>query len=95
MRPFLYFNYMEKFVYNTVGTCSKQIIISVEGDVVNDVQFVGGCNGNLKGIGRLVAGMKIDDVITRLSGVTCGFKSTSCPDQLSVALSRLKEVSQK
>lgn len=80
-----------QFVYKTQGTCSVQITIDYTGDTIDNVAFLGGCNGNLKGINKLVQGMKIDDVISKLEGVTCGFKSTSCPDQLAQALKKLKE----
>ena len=72
--------------YKTQGTCSRQINIEVENGIVKSVQFIGGCNGNTKGISQLVAGMKVEDVIAKLEGTTCGFKCTSCPDQLAKAL---------
>ncbi len=72
--------------YKTQGTCSRQINITVEDGIVLDVEFIGGCNGNLKGISRLVKGMKVEEVIARIEGTTCGFKNTSCPDQLAQAL---------
>ncbi len=75
-----------KYTYKTKGTCSKEIIIELENDVIKNVEFFGGCNGNLKGISSIVKGMKIDDVIEKLKGITCGNRSTSCPDQLSKAL---------
>lgn len=75
-----------KKVYQTQGTCSKFIEFDVEDEIVNDVVFYGGCNGNLQGIARLVKGMKVDDVISRLEGINCGGKGTSCPDQLAKAL---------
>ncbi len=75
-----------KKVYQTQGTCSKFIEFDVEDGIVNDVVFYGGCNGNLQGIARLVKGMKVDDVISRLEGINCGGKGTSCPDQLAKAL---------
>lgn len=75
-----------KKVYQTQGTCSKFIEFDVEDGIVNDVVFYGGCNGNLLGIARLVKGMKVDDVISRLEGINCGGKGTSCPDQLAKAL---------
>ena len=75
-----------KKVYQTPGTCSKFIEFDVEDGIVNDVVFYGGCNGNLQGIARLVKGMKVDDVISRLEGINCGGKGTSCPDQLAKAL---------
>jgi len=78
---------MKEFVYKTSGTCSQAIkIVLDDNNIVNEVQFLGGCNGNTKGIGALVKGMKAEDVIERLRGITCGFKPTSCPDQLSKAL---------
>ena len=75
-----------KYTYMTKGTCSRQINLEMDGDVVRSVQFIGGCNGNLKGIGSLVKGMKAEDVIGRCAGIRCGMKSTSCPDQLACAL---------
>ena len=77
-----------KIVYNTQGTCSKQVIVDVETGIVKKAEFVGGCNGNTKGIAALVEGMKAEDVIARLNGMKCGFKNTSCPDQLAKALSQ-------
>ena len=75
-----------QYEYKTSGTCSQKIFFDIEDGKVKNVQFLGGCNGNLKGIGKLVEGMDIDEVITRLEGVKCGMKSTSCPDQLARAL---------
>ena len=75
-----------KYTYRTKGTCSRSITFDIEDGVVRNVQFEGGCNGNLKGIGATVDGMKVEDVIDKLSGIRCGFKSTSCPDQLAQAL---------
>lgn len=75
-----------KYTYKTKGVCSSTINFEVEGDVITSLQFVGGCNGNLKGISSLCVGMKVQDVIERLEGIKCGFKSTSCPDQLAKAL---------
>lgn len=72
--------------YQTQGTCSKEINIELKDGVIDSVSFVGGCNGNLKGICALVKGMKPEDAISRLKGIKCGFKSTSCPDQLARAL---------
>ena len=77
---------MAKYNYRTQGTCSTQIVIDVEDGVINEVEFFGGCNGNLQGISRLVKGMSCNDVIARLEGIKCGYKSTSCPDQLAQAL---------
>lgn len=74
------------YVYRTKGTCSRQIKVELDGDTIEKVEFVGGCDGNLKGISSVVRGMKAQDVIDRFQGITCGFKPTSCPDQLSKAL---------
>ena len=79
-----------QYTYKTKGTCSQAIIFDVEDGKVSNVQFLGGCNGNLKGIGALVEGMAIDDVIARVEGITCGMKKTSCPDQLAQALKEAK-----
>lgn len=73
-------------VYKTKGTCSREIHFELDGDIVKSVEFIGGCDGNTTGIGRLVEGMKVEDVINKLEGVRCGFKPTSCPDQLAKAL---------
>ena len=78
------------YQYKTKGTCSQMIYFDLEDGKVKNVQFVGGCNGNLKGIGQLVEGMNVDDVIARLEGTTCGMKRTSCPDQLAKALKEAK-----
>ena len=77
--------------YKTKGVCSQRIDFEVRDNKVYDVTFLGGCNGNLQGIGALVEGMDIDEAISRLQGIKCGFKSTSCPDQLAQALIRYKE----
>ena len=79
------------YEYTTKGTCSRSILFEVEDGKVKNVQFLGGCNGNLKGIGSLVEGMEIDEVITRLEGISCGGKPTSCPDQLASALKQLRD----
>ena len=79
------------YEYKTQGTCSQRIFFDIEDGKVKNVQFQGGCNGNLKGIGSLVEGMDVDEVITRLEGTTCGYKATSCPDQLAQALKAAKE----
>ena len=75
-----------ELTYQTSGTCSKLIEVSLDGDVVRSVHFVGGCHGNLQGISKLVEGMPAREVISRLRGIRCGMKSTSCPDQLACAL---------
>ena len=72
--------------YKTSGTCSSAIEFEVEEGRVKNVTYIGGCNGNTKGISKLVEGMLVEEVITRLEGIKCGFKSTSCPDQLAKAL---------
>ena len=72
--------------YQTQGVCSRRMLIQVEDGVVQDLQVIGGCHGNLQGISALVRGMKADDVVERLSGICCGAKPTSCPDQLARAL---------
>lgn len=77
--------------YQTKGVCSTSIDIEVEDGVIKFVEFFGGCNGNLQGISALVEGMKVDDAISRLKGIRCGFKTTSCPDQLARALEQIKE----
>ncbi len=79
-----------KTTYKTSGTCSRSIILEIEGNKLISAQFEGGCNGNLKGIASLVSGMDIDDVIEKLKGIRCGFKGTSCPDQLACALIEYK-----
>lgn len=83
---------METIHYQPRGVCSRAMEIDVEDGVILNLRTTGGCNGNLKGISKLVQGMKIDEVIRRLEGTTCGFKPTSCPDQLAQAL---KEYQQK
>ena len=79
-----------KFEYKTKGTCSQMIFFEIEDGKVHNVSFMGGCNGNLQGIGKLVEGMDVDDVIERISNIHCGPKSTSCPDQLATALKEAK-----
>lgn len=77
--------------YQTKGTCSKQINVTVEDGIIEKVEFIGGCNGNLKGISQLVKGMKVEDVIAKLENTKCGMKNTSCPDQLAQALKQIAE----
>lgn len=72
--------------YVTKGTCSKEINYEIVDGKLHNVSYLGGCNGNLQGIGRLVEGMEVRQAIERLQGIKCGFKSTSCPDQLACAL---------
>ena len=75
-----------QYEYKTKGTCSQRIIFEINNGKVENVQFIGGCNGNLQGISRLVEGMDVESVIERIEGIRCGFKPTSCPDQLAKAL---------
>lgn len=79
------------FSYKTNGVCASTINLDIVDNVIQSIEFVGGCNGNLQGIGHLVKGMKVDDVIEKLNGIHCGKRSTSCPDQLSLALLAWKE----
>lgn len=76
--------------YETRGTCCRMMQVAIENNKIVDVDFLGGCNGNLKGIKSLVKGMSVDDVIEKLQGITCGDKPTSCPDQLSKCLIEFK-----
>ena len=78
------------FVYKTTGVCSTEIHLEVENDIIKNVEFIRGCQGNLSGISVLVSGMNIDDAITKLKGIDCRNKGTSCPDQLSKALEAYK-----
>jgi uncharacterized protein (TIGR03905 family) len=75
-----------EFTYKTRGVCAQQIKFELEGDKVTNVEFYGGCNGNLKAISKLVDGMSVDEIETKLKGNTCGFKPTSCADQLAIAV---------
>ena len=77
---------MAKFTYQTKGVCSRSIDIEIEGDIIKEVKYNGGCSGNTQGVAALVQGMTVEEAVKRLSGIRCGFKSTSCPDQLSIAL---------
>ena len=79
-----------QYEYNTKGTCSRSILFEIEDGKLTNVQYIGGCNGNLKGISALVEGMDVDAVIARLEGISCGGKPTSCPDQLATALKQIK-----
>jgi uncharacterized protein (TIGR03905 family) len=74
------------YIYRTNGTCSSQIEVELDGDIVKNVVFTGGCPGNLQAIPRLVEGMTVDEVVKRISGIQCGMKNTSCGDQLAKAL---------
>ncbi len=72
--------------FKPVGVCSQLIRVDVEDNVIKNAEFIGGCSGNTQGVARLVKGMNVDEAISRLEGIKCGFKSTSCPDQLAQAL---------
>ncbi|MGN0981554.1 MAG: TIGR03905 family TSCPD domain-containing protein [Candidatus Limivicinus sp.] len=80
--------------YRPRGVCSQRIEIDVEDGRIQDVQFTGGCSGNLQGISRLVKGMTVEEVISRVEGIRCGFKPTSCPDQLAQALKQFRDAPQ-
>ncbi len=83
----------QRITYRTTGTCSQFIDVEVdEQGTLVDVNFVGGCNGNLKGICSLVRGMKVEDIKSRLDGIRCGYKNTSCPDQLCRALEEVQRL---
>ncbi|MCQ2384795.1 MAG: TIGR03905 family TSCPD domain-containing protein [Paludibacteraceae bacterium] len=83
---------MKELQYITQGTCSQAIIIRLtDDDIVDSVEFLGGCAGNTQGLAKLVKGMKAEEVINRLSGITCGYKPTSCPDQLACALKQMTQ----
>lgn len=77
-------------IYKPKGVCSSSIDLEVDGDIIRSVKFTGGCHGNLQGISSLVEGMQVEDAISRLKGIRCGFKNTSCPDQLAQALESIK-----
>ena len=79
------------YEYKTKGTCSQKILFDIEDGKVHNVEFISGCNGNLQGIGRLVEGMDVQEVIDRISGIRCGMKPSSCPDQLATALRKAME----
>ena len=82
---------MKQFTYTTKGTCSRAIEVTVDDNsVITSVKFVGGCSGNTQGVAALVVGMTVEEAIKRLRGIKCGFKSTSCPDQLAIALEEHK-----
>ena len=76
-------------IYKTKGTCSTMIDVELKDGVIDSIKFTGGCNGNLQGISALVKGMKPEEAISRLNGIRCGFKPTSCPDQLAHALEEM------
>ncbi|MBI9106704.1 MAG: TIGR03905 family TSCPD domain-containing protein [Spirochaetales bacterium] len=80
----------QNFTHKTRGTCSREIKITIDENIIDSVEFIGGCPGNLAGISRLIEGMDIDDVIRRVDGLQCGSRGTSCPDQLAKALIKMK-----
>ena len=82
---------MDRFTYQTRGVCSRAIDVAIEDGIITEVRYHGGCSGNTQGVAALVRGMSPQDAIERLSGIRCGFKSTSCPDQLAQALSAYLE----
>lgn len=86
---------MFHFEYKTQNTCSQLISLDLDGEHVHNVKFVGGCNGNLKGISSLVEGLTVSQIEERLSGILCGFKPTSCPDQLAKAVRAAYEASKQ
>ncbi|MDD7735840.1 MAG: TIGR03905 family TSCPD domain-containing protein [Bacilli bacterium] len=81
---------VKQLVYTPSGVCSRQMIIDYENDKIVDVKVIGGCNGNLQGISKLLVGMDVHEAINRLEGIRCGMKSTSCPDQIAKALKTIK-----
>lgn len=80
---------MDKITYTPKGVCSRQIEVVLDGDIIKRVEFVGGCMGNTQGVARLVEGMTVEEAVTRLEGIECGRKGTSCPDQLAKAIIEL------
>lgn len=82
---------MEKYVYSPKGVCSSKMEFSIENNIIKDVRIIGGCPGNSLGVSQLIKDKNIDDVINKLSGIKCGFKSTSCPDQIAEGLREYKE----
>lgn len=81
------------YIYKTKGTCSSQIEVELDGNIVKEVKFTGGCNGNLQAIPKLVYGMTVDEVVNRISGISCNGRGTSCGDQLAKALTEAYEAS--
>ena len=79
------------YTYKPQGVCSRQMTVEIEDGVIQSVEVIGGCNGNLQGIASLVRGMRAEDAVERLSGIRCGFKDTSCPDQLAKAITKALE----
>lgn len=81
----------KKLEYKTQGTCSRAVTVEVEDGVITDCKFSGGCSGNTQGVAALVVGMGVDEAIAKIKGIKCGFKTTSCPDQLALALEEIKK----
>jgi uncharacterized protein (TIGR03905 family) len=81
----------ERYIYHPKGTCSTKMIFDLEDGKVQKLEVIDGCNGNLKGIASLIQGMPVEEVIAKLSGIRCGFKATSCPDQIAQGLKAWKE----
>lgn len=79
-----------EYRYKPQGVCSTEMIINVKDNIVEDIKIVNGCDGNLKGISKLLMGMNIDEVIAKLKGIRCGYKNTSCPDQIATVLQKIK-----
>ncbi len=77
-----------EYRYKPEGVCSREMILEIENGIIKSLKIVGGCDGNTKGISKLVVGMKVEEVIEKLKGINCGFKGTSCPDQLAIALEK-------
>lgn len=77
-----------EYRYKPEGVCSREMILEIENGIIKSLKIVGGCDGNTKGISKLVVGMKVEEVIEKLKGINCGFKETSCPDQLAIALEK-------
>lgn len=82
---------MKEFEYKPIGVCSSKIKLLIEGDILKDLEVIGGCPGNLQGIKALVKGMKLTDIKSKLKGIKCGFKNTSCPDQIANAIDKYLE----
>lgn len=82
---------MDKITYLTHGVCSKQIEIEIENEKIISCKFLGGCSGNTQGVSALIKGMDVSEAISRLEGIKCGFRSTSCPDQLAKALKQYNQ----
>ena len=80
-----------KYVYKPKGVCSTEMIFDIDDNKITSLEVINGCNGNLKGISSLVKGMNIDEVVEKLEGIKCGFKETSCPDQIAKALKEFKD----